>query len=263
VRFDLPLEEARAINVAGSENVVALARTCTHLERLDYVGTAYVAGKRTGIITEDELDQGQDHNNTYEQTKLESEKLMRQAMRDLPIAVLRPSIVICDSRTGRISRYSAIFRVLRAYCRGQIKMLPGCASTLMDIVPMDYVADVADAVGRDPGTAGRCYHLAAGPTRMTPVGEVIALAAEHFGRERLALVPPAGFDAWVTSHAGKLSDDERDLIDEIRIYQPYLTSSPQFDTSNTREVTERLGISLPELKSYFGKMAAYIGTQSP
>jgi thioester reductase-like protein len=258
VRFDLPLEEARAINVVGSENAVALAKACKHLERLDYVGTAYVAGRRTGVIREEELDKGQDHNNTYEQTKLESEKMMRQAMSDLPITILRPSIVICDSRTGRISRYSAIFRVLRMYHLGYLRVLPGYSSTMMDLVPMDYVADAVYAIGRDSESLGKCFHLAAGPAKTTSLAEVVRLAAEHFGRERLALASPREFDALVARRAGEISEDERDMLDELEIYQPYLASSPEFDTSNTLKVAGRAGITLPPLASYFGRMAAYI-----
>jgi len=262
VRFDLPLEEARATNVAGSENAVALARTCKRLERLDYVGTAYVAGRRTGVIKEEELDKGQEHNNTYERTKLESEKMMRQAMKDLPITVLRPSIVICDSRTGRISQYSAIFRVLRMYHLGYLRMLPGNPSTLMDIVPVDYVADVIYAIGQNSESLGKCYHLAAGPAGMTSLEEVVELAAQHFGRERLALVSPREFDALVAGRAGELSEDERNMIDEIGIYRPYLASSPEFDTSNTLKVAGRAGITLPPIRSYFGRMAACIRSMS-
>jgi thioester reductase-like protein len=258
VRFDLPLEEARATNVVGSENAIALARACKRLRRLDYVGTAYVAGTRTGTVREDELDKGQEHRNSYEKTKLESERLMRRAAGDLPITILRPSIVICDSRTGRISRYSAFSRVLRTYCLGHLKALPGDPATGMDIVPMDYLADAVYAITHSPGSAGKCYHLAAGPAALTSLDEVVTLAAEHFGREKLAVVPPATFDAMVAARAGRLSEEEQALVDEIRIYQPYLTTTLEFDNANALEVTERAGIRLPPLRSYFGKMAAHI-----
>ena len=258
VRFDLPVEEARAINVVGSENAVALGRQSRHLRRLDYVGTAYVAGSRAGIIREDELDKGQEHRNSYEKTKLESERLMRRAMDDLPITILRPSIVICDSRTGRISKYSAFFRVLLAYHLGRLKALPGDPATRMDIIPMDYLADAVYAIARAPGSSGKCYHLTAGPAALTPLEEVLALAAAHFGRERLPMVPPEAFDAMVRAKAGELSKEEQDLVNEIRIYRPYLTTTMEFDNSNTLEVTRPAGITLPPLGSYFGKMAEYI-----
>jgi len=52
-RFDLTLEDARRTNVGGTRNILDFARTCSGLARIDYIGTAYVAGKRTGIIRDD------------------------------------------------------------------------------------------------------------------------------------------------------------------------------------------------------------------
>lgn len=257
VRFDLPIEEARAINVAGSENVIALAGECRDLSRLDYVGTAYVAGKRTGMIMEDDLDLGQDHNNTYEKTKMESEIMMRQAMCDLPITVYRPSIVICDSRTGRISPYSAFFRMLRAYHAGRLQALPGDTATLMDIVPIDCVAGSICAIAERPESLGRAFHLTAGTDNLTSLGEIRDLAGTHFHRPRFAVVPPAVFEASARKTEAGLSEEERDLLDEIRIYQPYLSGNLRFDNSGTRAL---LGTAetVPRLSSYFGKMAAFV-----
>lgn len=257
VRFDLPLEEARAINVAGSESVIALADQCRNLSRLDYVGTAYVAGRRTGLIREDELDLGQEHNNTYERTKMESEIGMRRAMQRLPIAVYRPSIVICDSRTGRISAYSAFCRMLRAYHAGQLKALPGHASTLLDIVPIDYVADAICAIARRPDSLGRSFHLTAGMDNLTSLGEIQDLAGTHFRRARFAIVPPEAFEASARAMEAGLSEDERDFLDEIRIYKPYLSGNLRFDDSNARALLPR-SHAVPKLSDYFGRMAAFV-----
>jgi len=112
-RFDLQLEDARRTNCGGARSIVDLATRCRNLERLDYVGTAYVAGKRRGVIREEELDKGQDHNNTYERSKLEAEKLVRGAGARLPITIFRPTIVIGDSRSGHVSPVSAFQQIDR------------------------------------------------------------------------------------------------------------------------------------------------------
>ena len=258
VRFDLPLEEARAINVAGSENVVALGRRCAGLRRIDYVGTAYVAGRRTGTVKESELDLGQEHNNTYERTKLESELLMRKAMKDLPITIYRPSIVICDSRTGRISRYSAIFRMLKAYDIGQLPALPGSPSTLLDLVPMDYVADLLHAIASRTESLGSCFHLTAGSENLTSLALVAGLASEHFGRPRFQIVPPEVFEAAIRKREAGLSEAERDLLEEIGIYRPYLAGDLRFDNSNVRALLGTSYEAPPPLASYFARMSDYI-----
>jgi thioester reductase-like protein len=258
VRFDLPAEEARGINVAGARHVLDLARDCRALARLDYVGTAYVAGTRRGTILEDDLNLGQDFNNTYEQTKMESEQLMRQAMDGLPISVHRPSIVVGDSRTGRTSRYSAIHRMLVMYHRGMLPALPGYASTLLDIVPLDYVADTIHSISKSRAGVGRCFHITAGTQSLTSLGEICELAHRHFDLPRFAIVPPEAFEAAVSKTEGELSGDQRDLLEEIRIYKPYLVGQVRFDDSGTRALLGPSHPGVPRLATYFGKMARYV-----
>src|SRR3954454_17213013 len=60
VSFALPLPDSRAINVCGTENVLAFAQRVKDLDRLGYISTAYVAGDHRGVFREDELDIGQD-----------------------------------------------------------------------------------------------------------------------------------------------------------------------------------------------------------
>ena len=255
VRFDLELQDARKTNVRGIENILNFARKCERLEKIDYIGTAYVAGRRKGIIKEDELNKGQQHNNTYEITKFEAEKLIRESMDEFPISILRPSIVICDSKTGRASSFSAFYRVLRMYMLGWLKMLPGYPSCLMDLVPVDYIADATYAISKNMASIGKCYHLTARLNNMTTLEEIRNLASYHFGKEKFTLIPPEEFNVYVSKIANKLSEKERDMIDEIRIYIPYLTSKLKFDNSNTLRAT---GLEIPKVSSYFGRAAEYI-----
>lgn len=258
-RFDLELEDARKTNVIGTVNILDFARECQGLEKVDYIGTAYVAGRRKGVIGEDELDEGQEHNNTYERTKFEAERLVRETMRELPIAVLRPSIVVCDSRTGRASSYNGFYRALRMYSLGLLKMLPALPSSLMDLVPVDYIADTTYSIARSRSSIGRCYQLTAGRDNGTTVEEIRDLASNHFGREGFVIVTPEEFNLYVSQTEDRLSEEERGMIDELRLYMPYLTSELRFDNSNTVAET---GLEPPKISAYFGKMAEYIRKHS-
>jgi thioester reductase-like protein len=76
--FSHSLAEARRQNVGGTAEALALCRRLAaegKSGRLDYVSTAYVAGDRTDLVGEDELDVGQGFRNTYEQSKFEAEAL--------------------------------------------------------------------------------------------------------------------------------------------------------------------------------------------
>jgi len=69
VRFDHSLDEARRMNVEGTRRMLDFAAGARQLRSLAYVGTAYVAGERTGLVRENELAVGQAYRNTYEQTR--------------------------------------------------------------------------------------------------------------------------------------------------------------------------------------------------
>jgi thioester reductase-like protein len=254
-RFDLELDEARRTNLGGTRNILDFARACRALERVDYIGTAYVAGRRTGVIREDELDEGQEHTNTYERSKMEAEKLVRGSMRELPIAILRPSIVICDSRTGRGSSFNGFSRAMRMYSLGILKTVPGNPSSAMDLVPVDYVTEAVHLISSNPASVGACYHLTAGSRNAISLEEISELASLHFGRERFAIVPPEEFAAHVSKIRDRLGEKELGMIDEIMLYMPYLTGELRFDNSNAMKVT---GLEAPPVRSYFGKMAEYI-----
>ena len=256
-RFDLALEEARKTNVGGARNVLHFAQTCRELERIDYIGTAYVAGRRSGIIKEDELDEGQQHNNTYERSKFEAEKIIRERLSELPLTIHRLSIVICDSKTGRASAHNGFYRALRMYDLGLLKVLPGHSSSLLDLVPVDYVSETIYSLSTHETSIGKCYHLTAGLSNAVTLKEIRDLASQHFHREKFIIMPPEEFNAHVSEMEDTFSQEERDMIDEIRLYMPYMSSELQFDNSNTVRET---GIEAPKVSSYFGKMAEYMKT---
>lgn len=254
-RFDLDIDAARAVNVGGTRNILELAGACGKLKTLDYIGTAYVAGRRTGLVKEDELDAGQEHRNTYERSKMEAEKLVRSRMDDLPIAIMRPSIVICDSRTGRASNFNGFYRALRLYNRGMAPVIPGDPGCRIDLVPVDYVTGAIMKLSTLPASRGRCYHITAGPENATPLSTIRDLAARHFGREPFSIVPPELFEAQVSALSGRLSEDEAKILEELRRYMPYLETDLVFDDSNTKRDA---GLAVPRVEDYFGVMARYI-----
>ena len=163
VSFDLPLEESRTVNVEGTRNVLELARSCTRLERFSYVSTAYVAGEPGGIFREDELHVGQRFRNPYELSKFEAEVALRREGAGLPLQILRPSIVVGDSTTGRTTSFNVLYGPLKALARGRIPAIPARRDSPVDIVPVDYVADRVHelATGGPNGT----FHLVAGQER--------------------------------------------------------------------------------------------------
>jgi thioester reductase-like protein len=242
VRFDVPLADARAANTTGTAAMLDLARQCPRLRRFDHISTAFVAGCRRGVVREDEHDRGQQHHNGYERSKLEAELLVRGAAGDLPVAIHRPSIVTCDTRTGELAPFGAVARLLGAYAAGNLMALPGRPDARLDLVPVDFVADAVFAVAADPGSVGGCFHLAAGPDRSPELGEVRDLAAEHFQRPPLLI-------------GGDPSSLPSALRAEVELYAPYLTCDLAFAVTGADTFLAKAGVDLPNLAEYFAIMA--------
>jgi long-chain acyl-CoA synthetase len=187
ISFTLPLAQARAINVGGTRAVLDLARELPLLQRLVHVSTAYVAGRGSGRFTEDDLDRDQSFRNTYEQTKLEAELVLRAAQ-DLPTVVVRPSIVVGESDSGWTSAFNVVYWPLQAFARGLLAEVPADPSGIVDIVPVDHVTDVLAHAALAPGVTGT-LHAVSGD-RSLRVSELIELASTAFGRPAPRLVVP-------------------------------------------------------------------------
>lgn len=248
VSFSLPIEEARAINVEGTRRIADLARQAG--AHLDYVGTAYVAGERTGMVLETELECGQTFRNTYERSKCEAEALVRARMGEQSLTIYRPSIIVGDSRTGRTASFKVLYWPLKIFARG-FRVVPGHADTPMDVVPSDFVVQAIAHLRQQPGRAGQAYHLCAGPERSATLGELTDLAAGYFHVRRPYFVQP------------KLFVRARPLVDRFtwgklrrillagRVYTPYLSLNMHFDTRNQRAGLAGSGIVVPRVQDYF------------
>jgi thioester reductase-like protein len=237
IAFDLPLEEARRVNVEGTREVLDLAREAAGrgaLERVVHVSTAYVAGEREGRLREDERDVGQRHRNTYEQTKLEAEQLVANS--GLPTSVLRPSIVVGDSRTGWTPAFNVIYWPLRAFARGMLKVVPADPDGRVDIVPVDRVADALLELVRGRGRGG-WFHAVAGDDAPT-CRQLAGMAARAFGREAPRFVQP-GEDPEADRNAG--------------VFAPYFRMRSVFDPGRGRA----LAAAPPPFADYFERLMAY------
>ncbi len=250
VSFDQALEDARRINVGGTRRMLEFARLVQQrggLERYAQVSTAYVAGTHTGRFTEDDLDVGQGFRNTYEQSKFESEKLIRTEADELPWIVLRPSIVVGDRSSGWTSAFNVMYWPLRALSTGLFRAVPAMPESPLDIVSIDYVADAIYELCECPlDSSHRTFHLTASEDAST-FSEIVSLAARYFRKPEPKAVPPAEFVAGV----GTLSDA---AIEASRIYFPYFAIATVFDNARTRARLSQAGIHCTPLREYLHRL---------
>lgn len=236
VSFDLDLARARAINVRGTREMLDLAALCHRrggLRRFTYISTAYVAGRHKGRFAEDDLDVGQRFRNAYEQSKFESEQLVRAAGEALPVTVVRPSIIVGDSRTGWTASFNVLYWPTRALARGAFPVLPARRRSPVDVVSVDYVADAVRVLAAMPEAAGRTYHLTSARDA-TSIGELLALACEKLDVKAPPLIAPALYLRVLGPLLGRLQPRRRAFLGAAATYVPYFAVRAQFDDSRAR-----------------------------
>jgi thioester reductase-like protein len=255
VSFTLPLDEARTINVEGTRRMLELAESCHRrggLTRFAHVSTAYVAGDHRGDFSELDHDLGQGFNNTYEQSKWEAERLVRDRGERLPVQVFRPSIVVGHERSGWTASFNVIYTPLRMYARGALPLIPARRSAPVDIVPVSYVARSILALA-DAGE-GRTFNLVSGPDAPT-MAELIDFTVSHFDGPPIRTVSPAVYRRTVEPVLmRRATPAQRRWIEQTKVFFPYFSSSVRFRADETRAALAPLGVHAPALGDYFERL---------
>lgn len=243
----------RRTNVGGTENALKLA---TKLNvPICYISTAYIAGRRQGIVKESDIDTGQEFNNVYEQTKCEAEVLVHKwtAESSLPAFVIRPSIVIGDSHRGRIANFNGMYNILRFFDAvgpiigdEQIRVVAKSDAT-KNFVPVDYLAKAVWHIV-DHGVGGT-YHIT-NPKPLTL--EEMQDIYEHLFNLKGKIVDEDDFKHKKATRAERLYRKSSSL------YEPYMAGEPIFDRSNTDAVLRHTNLEIPVIdNAYFARLLEY------
>ena len=262
--FSRPLDDARRVNRDGTAHLLALAAECPHVSRVAYVSTAFVAGRRTGIVPESAAGVATDDIgwvNGYEQSKAEAEALLRGARRDW--VILRSSTIACDDTTGVVTQRNAVHQALRLFHDGLAAMIPGVAGSVLDVVPADYACDAIARLALRADVAGETVHLCAGAGAM-PLDDLLAecharwSADPAWRRRGIALPSQADLETWAlfteaveqTGHARL-----RRVTRALSHFLPQLALPKHFETQRTAAL---LGAEPPPVREYWGRMIDHL-----
>ena len=225
-----------------------------NLERLVYVSTAYVAGTRTGVVYEHELMMGQDFKNHYESTKFQAEVWVRDAMDRVPTTILRPAIVVGDSRTGETQKFDGPYYILRVISarerRRAIPQLRPLRSTLQR--RSGRLRGRRHRRGRlDQGGPGETLHLV-DPEPLTAAELTEALSMEYAQRTPRGRIPPALAAASLRLRPlrARLGGAPRESI-------AYLNHPVSFDTRRAVSILGAHGFQPPGFREYMTPMVEF------
>jgi nucleoside-diphosphate-sugar epimerase len=151
-----------AVNVDGVKNTLALAREFKSLQRFVHFSSCFVSGDRQGVILEEELDDVPAARTAYEDSKMRGEKVARAAMAELPVTIVRPSVIVGDSTTGEIDRFDGVYAMGILVVTSPIGVplpLPGPGLGPLHVVPVDYLTRAVIHLANDPRAIGRTFHV--------------------------------------------------------------------------------------------------------
>lgn len=247
-------EEVQQVNVGGTRGALELALECARLRRFVFWSTVNVSGDREGVVMEDELYVGQRFRNSYEHSKYAAEKIVRSLSRRVPSTILRPGIIVGDSRTGEIDRLDGPYHLVRVLMNGPFDLqlpLPGRGVGPLHLVPIDYVIEAGHALATMDRTISKTFHLVDPcPLSARSAYQLVADRADR--RVSRAVIPHGMAKAMLRlPWAGKLRGSPRTIMEGFN--QQVL-----YNARNTLEALRGTRIWCPPFDSYVDNLVRFV-----
>lgn len=261
-----PLEELQQTNVFGTQQVLGLAQLAQQLgglERLNYISNAYIAGKRTGTIYENELDKKQGFINNFQQSKFEAELLVNQLKEAIPTTIFRPGIIMGDSKTGRTSVFNDLYQAIKLLSKGKLPAIPNHPKSGLDIVPVDYVCDaIVYLSAMNKEVIGKTFHLTAGKGNGTTARKIALWTKNYRAKKGKMIKSPPILRPKLITNLGFLlrptfSEDKQKMVARLMNFADFIYYKKEFDDSQAAALLQSAGIVAPKLETYFETLLDY------
>jgi long-chain acyl-CoA synthetase len=262
--FSLSLNDARAVNTAGTLNLLRFAAKCLGLQKFAHLSTAYVVGKAAGHFLEGPICHQSGYCNSYQQSKHEAEELVTQAMDHLPTCIFRLSSIIGDSRTGVVRQFNYVHQLIRLFPRNMLPVIPGLPDATMDLIASDWAVTALASLFEHGFVPGSYYHICSGPAQSLTVGEMLDAMKSLFDSHPIAhrwlpirvpeLVTLSRYQQFVEQ--SRLGGD-RLLIELLRALGHFLPHLGLFQAFDNQRTMNALKLPLPSIRTYFEKVVCY------
>jgi len=253
--YDLAVAQdlAMRVNVGGTRNVVALARSLAHLRQFHHVSTCYVAGKRDGVILETELRHDAGYRNFYEESKYLAELEVESAKKDLPVTIHRPAVVCGDSKTGETGKYDGVYYLIHYLLRwptGLSLINIGNHKVSLNLVPVDFVVDAMAALAFDDRAIGKTLQLA-DPSPLT-TNQLFNAIAKSIDERHSRITAPA---RWVRFFLMLPPSPAITGLPHHAV--PYFFVRQLYDSSEAQALLAPYGIRCPAFESYVDQIVDF------
>ena len=264
VKLNQPLDIARKNACQPISEVLALARSCRNLRKVDVVTTIGVAGRMPGVVPERRLTEQRQFHNTYEQAKAEAEDILWCAIDEgVPITIHRPSMVVGDSRTGKVASFQ-VFYYLTKFFRGENTwgLLPRLDGATLDIVPVDYVADAIALASKKGIGVGETWHLCSGPEFTLDLPALRHMLANWASCRGQGVRTTRELPRWCFRVGAKVAaavtrGRVQRVLHGLPFFLEYMDIQQSFSNASTRSVLSASGIDLPSPANYLNTVLDY------
>lgn len=268
VNLNMPLDRARATAVTPTRTVLALGRRAQSLgvlRKIDLVSTVGVWGRTPGHMPETPLPDVTDFHNTYEAAKAEAERVIwadgakgadGADAEGLPLTVHRPSMVVGDSRDGRVIHFQVFYHLCEFLSGARtFGVMPPLGSTRLDTVPVDWVARAIDWSSHSEQTAPRILHLCSGPEGAIELSHLQRRVRQLWqARSRdvptLRPVPQRLLTALVPVIGAVAGAKARRALRALPPVLEYLAEDQAFSNAESAGMFKAAGLPVPTVESY-------------
>jgi fatty acyl-CoA reductase len=181
----------------------------------------------------------------YTMSKAMAELAVADVCRDLPLSVVRPSIIesaIAEPLPGWITGLRMAEPIIIAYGRGLLPEFPGLPDGVIDLVPVDIVCNATICAAGTPPAPGApaVYHVASGARNPLRFRELLENTRDYFRAHPLhdAAGAPIPVPDWTYPRSGHEDRRLRRLARVLATAVTVVENAPA--TERTRALHERL-----------------------
>jgi len=252
--YDLTVSHAPAYlcNVSGTMNILEFVKKCKKLKRFCYYSTAYVSGTEKGQILEDRILEPAGFRNHYEQTKHEAESIVRSYLAELPITIIRPGIIVGDSRSGETIKFDGPYFMMQFLRRLSFMPIPyiGHTNSKIHLVPVDFIIKASVFLMHDIRGASKTYHLLS-PASPRIHDAYTLICQELNGKQPNWYLPKLLADRLLSiSFISRWLGVPHETLS-------YFSHEAEYDTSQLAQDLEGTGISCPAFEDYVPAIVRY------
>lgn len=160
-------EIVEKVNIGGAQQILEWARTLKDLNVFTYVGTATICGATVEnmVVTENmSPNLTAKHLVKYSYTKMMGELLLRNYLPEEKILVVRPSIIMGDSREWVPRSYVILWALATL---NELRLIPANPHSKVDIVSIDYATRSIIEVLMNKQRKYNVYHISSGENSYT------------------------------------------------------------------------------------------------